>query len=129
MTPALLQETAREYLRPGNRTVYTIEPGKAAPAKERRTMTRAPDALPWPLAAGLLLLAASPRPAAQQKQAPPPAGTPKDFTLPNPARFTLPNGLAVTMVPFGQVPKVTPAPRGRGRQPVRRARPRSGSRT
>ena len=34
VTPALIQETAREYLRPGNRTVYTIEPGKAAPAKE-----------------------------------------------------------------------------------------------
>ncbi len=33
VTPALVQETAREYLRPGNRTVYTIEPGKAAPAK------------------------------------------------------------------------------------------------
>ncbi|RPJ67796.1 MAG: insulinase family protein [Acidobacteria bacterium] len=45
--------------------------------------------------------------ALQEKQQPPPAGTPKDFTLPKPARFTLPNGLAVTMVPFGQVPKVT----------------------
>ena len=28
VTPSLLQETAREYLRPGNRTIYTIEPGK-----------------------------------------------------------------------------------------------------
>ena len=34
VTPALVQETAREYLRSGNRTIYTIEPGKAAPAKE-----------------------------------------------------------------------------------------------
>jgi predicted Zn-dependent peptidase len=36
VTPALLQETAREYLRPGNRTVYTIEPGKAeTPGKDQ----------------------------------------------------------------------------------------------
>ena len=36
VTPQLLQETAREYLRPGNRTVYTIAPGKAeAPRKEQ----------------------------------------------------------------------------------------------
>ncbi|HOC19073.1 MAG TPA: pitrilysin family protein [Vicinamibacterales bacterium] len=46
-------------------------------------------------------------PASPQKQAPPPTGTPKDFALPKPSRFTLPNGMAVTMVPFGQVPKVT----------------------
>jgi len=44
---------------------------------------------------------------AQQKQAPPAAGTPKDFVIPSPKRFTLANGLPVTMVPFGQVPKVT----------------------
>jgi predicted Zn-dependent peptidase len=45
--------------------------------------------------------------AAQQKQQPPPAGTPKDFVIPTPRRFTLANGLPVTLVPFGQVPKVT----------------------
>ncbi|HEX2311056.1 MAG TPA: hypothetical protein VHH91_10080, partial [Vicinamibacterales bacterium] len=33
VTPALLQETAREYLRRGNRTVYVITPG-AAPGAE-----------------------------------------------------------------------------------------------
>ncbi len=44
---------------------------------------------------------------ARQKQAPPAAGTPKDFVIPSPKRFTLANGLPVTMVPFGQVPKVT----------------------
>ena len=33
VTPALIQKTAREYLVPSNRTVYTIQPGKAgAPA-------------------------------------------------------------------------------------------------
>ena len=44
---------------------------------------------------------------AEQKQAPPAAGAPKDFVIPSPKRFTLANGLTVTMVPFGQVPKVT----------------------
>jgi zinc protease len=43
-------------------------------------------------------------PRAQQK--PPEAGTPKDLVLPAARRFTLANGLPVTMVPFGQVPKV-----------------------
>jgi zinc protease len=44
---------------------------------------------------------------AQQKQQPPAPGAPKDFVIPSPKRFTLSNGLPVTMVPFGQVPKVT----------------------
>ncbi len=58
-------------------------------------------------AAVTVLALIAPIGALQEKQVPPPAGTPKDFALPKPARFTLPNGLAVTMVPFGQVPKVT----------------------
>jgi predicted Zn-dependent peptidase len=44
---------------------------------------------------------------AQQKEKPPAPGTPKDFVIPAPKRFTLANGMPVTMVPFGQVPKVT----------------------
>ena len=32
VTPELVQKTAKEYLRPTNRTVYKITPGKAAPA-------------------------------------------------------------------------------------------------
>ncbi len=47
--------------------------------------------------------AAPAQPATQQK--PPAVGAPKDFTLPAAKRFTLANGLPVTMVPFGQVPK------------------------
>src|SRR4051794_23345722 len=50
--------------------------------------------------------ALAPLAAQQARQTPPPAGAPKNFTLPAPTRFTLPNGVAVTMVPFGQVPKV-----------------------
>jgi predicted Zn-dependent peptidase len=56
------------------------------------------------------LLAAAAVPALAQpatRQAPPAAGVPKNFTLPAATRFTLPNGLPVTMVPFGQVPKVS----------------------
>jgi zinc protease len=45
--------------------------------------------------------------AQRARQSPPPPGAPKNFTLPAPTRFTLPNGLPVTLVPFGQVPKVT----------------------
>ncbi|HUR37759.1 MAG TPA: pitrilysin family protein [Terriglobales bacterium] len=45
--------------------------------------------------------------AAAQKQAPPAGGTPKPFTVPAAQHFTLPNGLKVTMVQYGQVPKVT----------------------
>jgi zinc protease len=55
------------------------------------------------LALGCLVLAAN----AQEKEQPPPIGTPKDFLIPSPRRFTLANGLPVTMVAFGQVPKVT----------------------
>jgi predicted Zn-dependent peptidase len=43
---------------------------------------------------------------AQLKQDPPAPGTPRDFVLPTPARVTLPNGLKVTMVQYGAIPKV-----------------------
>lgn len=45
-------------------------------------------------------------PAAAQKETPPPVGAPKDFRLPAKREFNLPNGMAVTLVPFGTVPKV-----------------------
>jgi len=43
----------------------------------------------------------------QQKQTPPEGGTPKPFTLPKKETFTLKNGMRVTLVPYGAVPKVT----------------------
>src|SRR5580765_8976420 len=52
----------------------------------------------------LLLLSLAPQESASQK--PPSPGAPRDFVLPAARRFTLANGLPVTMVPFGQVPKV-----------------------
>ncbi|UQA57655.1 M16 family metallopeptidase [Polyangium aurulentum] len=53
-----------------------------------------------------LLLGAAPA-ALAEKQAPPPAATPKPFTVPATKDFTLSNGLAVTLVPFGAIPKVS----------------------
>lgn len=44
---------------------------------------------------------------APARQAPPAGDTPKPFTLPPPERFTLPNGLGVTLVPYGTIPKAT----------------------
>ncbi len=42
-----------------------------------------------------------------EKQSPPEGGTPKNFTLPEKDTFKLPNGLRVTLVPIGSVPKAT----------------------
>ncbi|MDX2119479.1 MAG: pitrilysin family protein [Gemmatimonadota bacterium] len=51
-----------------------------------------------------LLLAALPL--AAQKEAPPPPGTPKDFRVPPRKTITLPNGMRVSFVRYGTVPKV-----------------------
>ncbi|MBI2620169.1 MAG: insulinase family protein [Ignavibacteriales bacterium] len=42
-----------------------------------------------------------------QKQKPPEGETPKDFTLPSKQAVTLKNGLSLTLVPYGALPKVT----------------------
>src|SRR6266852_8044595 len=42
-----------------------------------------------------------------QKQTPPAGGPPKAFALPAHENYTLPNGLQVTLVPYGAIPKVT----------------------
>jgi len=41
------------------------------------------------------------------KQTPPEGGKPKDFRLPAKDTFTLENGMAATLVPYGTLPKVT----------------------
>jgi zinc protease len=43
---------------------------------------------------------------AAQKQTPPPGGTPKDFKLPSKNKKQLANGLGISMVTYGIVPKV-----------------------
>lgn len=46
-------------------------------------------------------------PAFAQKQAPPAGGPPKSFTVPAHETYTLPTGMQVTLVPYGNLPKVT----------------------
>ena len=59
-------------------------------------------------AASLAVSANAQQPAAASpKQKPPPLGTPKAFQLPPKREFSLPNGMKVTLVPFGKIPKVT----------------------
>jgi zinc protease len=43
----------------------------------------------------------------QQKQAPPAGGPPKPFTVPAHETYSLPNGMQVTLVPYGNLPKAT----------------------
>jgi zinc protease len=45
--------------------------------------------------------------AAEEKQAPPAGGPPKPFTVPAHESYQLPNGMKVTLVPYGNLPKVT----------------------
>ncbi|MFN8574412.1 MAG: pitrilysin family protein [Gemmatimonadaceae bacterium] len=52
-------------------------------------------------AAGLLV----PALVAAQKEAPPAPGTPKDFRMPAHRTIQLPNGMQVTLIPYGRVPK------------------------
>jgi predicted Zn-dependent peptidase len=46
-------------------------------------------------------------PAFGQKQTPPAGGPPKAFTLPAHETYTLANGMKVTLVPYGNIPKVS----------------------
>ena len=46
-------------------------------------------------------------PCLAQKQTPPPGGPAKPFTLPAHETYTLANGMKVTLVPYGNIPKVT----------------------
>ena len=55
------------------------------------------------IAAALSMLAF---PLVAQKETPPPVGRPKNFSAPVTREFMLPNGLQVTLVPFGTVPKI-----------------------
>jgi zinc protease len=56
------------------------------------------------LAISLALVAATPA-LAQDFPPPPPIGEPKPFTLPATETYTLPNGMQVTLVPYGLAPK------------------------
>jgi len=47
------------------------------------------------------------KPAPTQKEAPPAGGPPKAFVVAQKQTFSLPNGIQVTMVPYGTLPKVS----------------------
>ncbi len=57
------------------------------------------------LATGMIMLAAISTNA--QKQTPPQGSAPKPFTVPAHENYALPNGMKVTLVPYGNLPKVT----------------------
>ena len=59
------------------------------------------------LAALVIAIAGSGAAQEPEKETPPPGGTPRDFNLPASNTFSLDNGLGATMIPFGNVPKVT----------------------
>jgi zinc protease len=54
-----------------------------------------------------LAVALAAGPARAQKQAPPEPGTPRGFSVPKPTTITLENGLGITLVQYGTVPKAT----------------------
>jgi zinc protease len=54
-----------------------------------------------------MILAGSSNVVLAQKQMPPEGGAPRNFTLPARQEFALDNGLQATLVPFGDIPKVT----------------------
>lgn len=56
--------------------------------------------------AALLAAPLSAQDSTTKKEAPPKPGPAKNFRVPPRRNFTLPNGLQVTLVPFGRVPKV-----------------------
>ena len=58
-------------------------------------------------AAALVLCTAAFEPATAQKQTPPEGAPAKAFTVPAHQTYTLTNGLKVTLVPYGNIPKVT----------------------
>ncbi len=59
-------------------------------------------------AAVLFVLAASPAfPAEKAKQSPPAPAAPRGFSVPKPTTLTLDNGLGVTFVQYGTIPKVS----------------------
>lgn len=60
-------------------------------------------------ASTIVLVVAGALPAAAQKQSPPAPAPPKPFTVPPKQTFSLANGMRVTLVPYGRVPKLNAA--------------------
>lgn len=60
----------------------------------------------WSIALAVLLFASFAGSISAQKQTPPAGGKPKSFVFPKQEVYKLPNGMTVTLVPYGSVPKV-----------------------
>lgn len=60
----------------------------------------------WIITLTTLAALAAAQGAPMQKQTPPAGGPPKPFHIPQVEKFTLPNGLQVSMVRYGSIPKV-----------------------
>src|SRR3981189_2260506 len=73
--------------------------------RTRRTAMKSKHSAKTLLAIGTILLTAIS--ANAQKQAPPQGSAPKPFTVPAHETYSLPNGMKVTLVPYGNLPKVT----------------------
>lgn len=76
----------------------------AMPARTLRTIGRALCVLTISVG-GLGAQAPAATAAQAPRQAPPAPGTPKNFRVPPRRTFDLPNGMRVTLVPYGRVPK------------------------
>jgi predicted Zn-dependent peptidase len=75
-------------------------------------ISRIVPVLAFALASAATAQTAAPAPtsapaSAPKKQAPPEPGTPKGFAVPKPTTITLENGLGITLVQYGTVPKAT----------------------
>ena len=109
VTPELIQKTAKEYLRPDNRTgdrIATEPKGRSGNQRRNRESEMSRTILKTGLAGGWVgVCAASPRDGPRSR-APPEGGPAKAFNVPAHETYTLPNGMRVTLVPYG-FPKVT----------------------
>ena len=72
----------------------------------KRTLRTLPLAI-LAVAAAPLVAQTPASPTSPPKQAPPKSGQAKDFHVPAPRKLSLPNGLGVTLVSYGTVPKAT----------------------
>jgi len=63
-------------------------------------------ALAWSLPPSAQDVTSAAQSVAAKKQSPPPGSAPKPFHVPQPEKLALANGLQVTLVPYGAIPKV-----------------------
>jgi zinc protease len=91
-----------------NRTDFAFLRASASPRETFTWFSRSPMKKTIRSFAIMALVASSlgAQDSAARKETPPKPGTPKNFRVPPRRNVTLPNGLQVTLVPFGRVPKV-----------------------